>query len=77
MNKHEYKAYFPTTGKSERILLNPEHMRAVACVLISQHETPIVFIQDKDSGKTLLICIWMPEGKNDGHFHFYYEEEII
>lgn len=75
MNKQEYKAYFPTTGKTQRVLLNPAHMRQVACILISQTYNPIVFIQDKNTSKTLLICIWVAEGKHEGKFHFYFEEE--
>lgn len=77
MNKQEYYAYFPTTGETKLVKFNPEHIKQAAMCIIAQNNIPIVFIKDKGSNKTLLICTYVPVCSTDGHFHFFKEEETV
>lgn len=83
MEKQEYDAYFPTTGETRRVKFNPAHIRQAAIVILGSRDENTVFIQKAGRNETLLICVFVPSGNyvpgcnNDGHFHFFTEEEVI
>lgn len=77
MEKEEYDAYFPTTGETRRVMFNPAHIKQAAIVILGSRDENTVFIQKPGRNETLLICIFVPGGNSDGHFHFFTEEEVI
>lgn len=77
MDKQIFDAYFPTTGETRRVKFNPAHMKQAAILILDSTKMSMVCIKRAGKNETLLICIFVPDGNNDGHYHFYTEEETV
>lgn len=60
MDKEEYEVYFPTEGKTARILVNPAHGKQVAAMILCQENVDICVIRHKSStGRTEIDMVAM------------------
>lgn len=73
MDKEEYEVYFPTEGKTARILVNPAHGKQVAAMILCQENVDICVIRHKSStGRTEIDMVAMLV---DNDFKFLFPEK--